>query len=484
MGHPRISVKLGAKRAESWHFDLARSLRPLRDKGVLTVARGNIVHNLPVSVPRMPANQPDPADWAMEFDDWVPRHITQAISHLHTGRQCDLMDRMRPMRRSLLTLTLLLPLLTIDTGCSNSELVAADSSSGILMYVGPYTRGESKGIYAYRFQPSTGKVTPLGLAVATPNPSFVAVHPNRRYLYAVSEIGNFEGKRSGAVSAFSIDAKTGKLTLLNTVPSGGGGPCHLIVDKTGKTLLVANYGGGSVASFPVKADGSLGEAASFFQHTGSSVNPKRQQGPRAHSTTISPDNRFAFFSDLGLDEVTIYKLDAATSKMEPNDPPYVKVKPGSGPRHFTFHPNGRFGYVVNEMGSSVTAFSYDPAKGALTEIQMVSTLPSDFTGENNDAEIEVHPSGKFLYASNRGHDSIAVFSVDPKKGTLTRLELVPSGGKIPRNFAIAPEGKYLFAANQDSDNIVQFKIDQASGKLTPTGETWKLGAPVCIVFVR
>lgn len=389
------------------------------------------------------------------------------------------MDRMRPMRRSVLFLTIFLPLLAVCSAIPHAQA----AGSGKLMYVGTYTRGDSKGIYVFRFDPSSGKLTPEGLAVETPNPSFVAVHPNHRFLYSVSETADYGGKRSGAVSAFSIDAKSGKLTLLNTVPSGGGGPCHLIVDKTGKTLLVANYGGGSVASFPVKADGSLGEAASFFQHSGSSANPQRQKGPHAHSTTISPDNRFAFFSDLGLDQVKIYKLDAATAKMEPNDPPFGKVKPGSGPRHFTFHPNGRFGYVVNEMGSSVTAFSYDPAKGALTEIQMISTLPENFSGENNDAEIEVHPSGKFLYASNRGHDSIAVFSIDPKKGTLTKVDVTPTGGKTPRNFAIGPGGKYLLAANQDTDDIHIFKIDTKTGKLTPTGDSVKVGAPVAIVFI-
>ena len=357
------------------------------------------------------------------------------------------------------------------------------TNSEFVVFVGTYTRQDSKGIYGYRFQPATGQLTPIGLVAETENPSFLALHPNRRVLYAVNEISNYEGQSAGSVSAFSIDGKTGMLTLLNRVSTRGTIPAHLVVDQTGKSLVVANYGSGSVAVFPLKADGSIGAASAFVQHTGSSSGP-RQKGPHAHAVNLSADNRFVFVPDLGLDQVLSYRLDPGKGTLVPNDPPFTKVTQGSGPRHFAFHPNGQAAYTLSEMGSLVTVFAYDRTGGKLKEIQTISTLPKDFSGTNNSAELEVHPNGRFLYASNRGHDSIAVFAIDPTANTLTLVEHVSAQGKIPRNFAIDPTGAYLLAANQNTNNIVVFRIDQKTGRLTPTGGEVKTPSPVCILFLR
>lgn len=354
-----------------------------------------------------------------------------------------------------------------------------------LFYVGTYTEdgSTSKGIYAYRFDPATGQATPLGLAAETTNPSFVALHPNGRFLYAVNELQNYKGPNSGGVSAFSIDRATGKLTLLNEVPSRGADPCYITVDKTGKYVLVANYTGGSLAVFPVLPDGKLGEASTFIQHTGHGTNPQRQEGPHVHSVDLSPDNRLAFVDDLGLDELFVYKFDSVKGTLTANDPPFAKLDPGAGPRHFALHPSGKFAYVIAEMGSTVTAFSTDLKKGILQRLQTVSTLPKDFSGENDDAEVHIAPSGKFLYASNRGHDSIAIFAIDPVKGTLTKIDDVSTQGKIPRSFEIDPTGRYLFAENQKSDSIVVFRIDEKTGRLSSTGQKLDVGSPVCVKFL-
>ena len=363
---------------------------------------------------------------------------------------------------------------------------AAKDTSGsgdFIAFVGTYTRQDSKGIYAYRFRSAAGQLTPIGLVAETENPSFLALHPNHRFLYAVNEISKFEGQSAGSISAFSIDGKTGILTLLNRVSTRGTIPAHLVVDQTGRSLLVANYGSGSVAAFPLKADGSIAAASSFIQHNGSSSGP-RQKGPHAHAVNLSPDNRFVFVPDLGLDQVLSYRLDPDRAALIPNDPPFTGVTRGSGPRHFAFHPNGEAAYTLSEMGSLVTVFAYDRNGGTLKELQTISTLPKDFNGSNNSAELEVHQSGRFLYASNRGHDSIAVFAIDPNANTLTLVEHVPTGGRIPRNFAIDPTGAYLLAANQNTNNIVVFHIDQKTGRLTSTGEELKTPSPVCIVFLR
>lgn len=362
---------------------------------------------------------------------------------------------------------------------------AAKSSGKYLMYVGTYTnKTESKGIYAYTFDAATGKTESLGLAAETTNPSFLASSPDGKFLYVANEVDDYKGERTGGVSAFSIDHKTGKLVLLNEVPSRGADPCYVTVDAKGKVVFVANYTGGNLAGFPVQANGGLGEASIFVQHEGKGANPERQEGPHAHSIDLSRDNRFAVAADLGLDELTVYRFDPAKGTLTANDPPYTKLEAGSGPRHFAFHPNGKFAYAVTEMKSAVTAFSYDSAKGVLRELNTVSALPKDFKGPNDDAEIQVHPNGKFLYASNRGHDSITVLAIESAKGTVTPVDWTPTGGKTPRNFSLDPTGKLLFAANQASDNIVVFRVDQKTGKLTATGEVLKVPSPVCIRFVK
>jgi 6-phosphogluconolactonase len=388
---------------------------------------------------------------------------------------------METMARFSVLFTALVAFLPLTAWAAGAEKAAAQTE--FLVYVGTYTGPKSKGIYAYRFDAATGGLVSLGLAAETVNPSFLAIHPSRRFVYAANEIGNYQGQKSGAVSAFARDGRTGKLTFLNEVASRGADPCHLVVDKTGKNLLVANYSGGNVAVFRVLDDGRLGEASAFVQHVGSSVNPERQRGPHAHSINLSPDNRFAIAADLGLDELLVYRFDPTKGSLTANTPAFAKVNPGAGPRHFAFHPSGKFAYVISEMQSTVTAFAYDAARGVLRELQTISTLPKDFAGENYTAEVQVHPSGKFLYGSNRGHDSIAVFAIDAAKGTLTFIERVPTQGKWPRNFGIDPTGAYLLAANEKSDNVVVFRIDPQTGRLTSTGQVLAVGSPVCVKFV-
>jgi 6-phosphogluconolactonase len=391
------------------------------------------------------------------------------------------MKRMKTAKFFYLHAALVTPLL-LNPGAHGAE---KSQKREYLVYIGTYTGKNSKGIYAFRFNASTGKLTPVGLAAESTSPSFLAVHPNHQYLYAVGEVNEFGGQKSGAVSAFSIDHKTGKLTLLNQVSSRGTGPCHLSVDKTGKNVLVANYDGGSVAVLPVNADGRLREASAFIQHTGSSINKERQEAPHAHCIFNSPDNRFALAADLGLDEVVVYHFDAARGSLTPNDPPFGKTPPGSGPRHFAFHPNGRLVYVIDEIKCTVSTFSYDPARGALNLLDTVSTLPDGYNITSNDstAEMRVLPSGKFAYGSNRGPDSIAVFGINPAKGTLTPVEIVSTQGKTPRGFNIDPTGSFLIAANQDSDTLVVFRIDPNTGRLTPTGQKIEAYAPVDVEFV-
>ncbi|HMD71423.1 MAG TPA: lactonase family protein [Bryobacteraceae bacterium] len=345
-----------------------------------------------------------------------------------------------------------------------------------IAFIGTYTRTTSKGIYAWRFQPATGKLTSLGLAAETSNPTFLAVAPNQRFLYAANE------DKVGTISAFAIDAANGQLKLLNSVPSRGSGPCHVAVAPSGKWVFAANYNSGSAAVFPVHEDGTLGEATAFVQHAGSSVNAQRQSGPHAHSANLSPDGRWLFVADLGLDQILTYRLDAVKGAISAGDPPFTKIAPGSGPRHMAFGKDGRFAYAISEMLSTVTVFRYDSAGGTLQELQTAQVTPEGYTGQKSSAEIAVDPSGKFLYASNRGDSTIAVFRIDGDKGTLTLVERVSTQGKTPRNFAIDPSGAFLFAANQDSGNVVEFKIDAATGRLTPAGNVLELGSPVCVVF--
>src|SRR5436190_4038113 len=353
------------------------------------------------------------------------------------------------------------------------------------VFVGTYTGGphNSKGIYRFDFDPATGQLTHRALAAETKNPSFLAIHPNNRLLYAVGELETFQGKSSGAISAFAIDPKTGNLKLLNQRPSGGAGPCHLIVDKEGKHALAANYSGGSVCVLPIDGDGRLGPATAFVQHHGTGVNKQRQEAPHAHSINLDAANRFAVVADLGLDKIMVYKYDADEGTLTANDPPATDITPGSGPRHFAFHPDGRHAYVINELTSTVTAMDYDPERGLLKPTQTISTLPKDFRGETTCAEVQVHPSGKFLYGSNRGHDSIAVFRIDPESGRLTAAGHQSQDIKTPRNFGIDPTGSFLLVANQDSNSIVVFRINGETGELTPSGTKVEVPMPVCVKFM-
>lgn len=362
-------------------------------------------------------------------------------------------------------------------------------ATATLVYAGTYTGPKSKGIYLYRLQTTNLDVSqnitlvPLGLAAETPNPSFLELDIKRRLVFAVNELDQFEGSPGGAVSSFAIDRDSGKLTLLSRRPSRGAGPCHLALDKTGRYLIVANYGGGSVAVLPVEADGTLGEATDFAQHTGKSVHPQRQQRPHPHSVTLDPANRFAFVCDLGLDKVLAYRLDAERGKLAPADPPFAGVKPGSGPRHMVFRPDGRFAYVINELTSTVNAFAYDPRAGAMSAIQSVSTLPEYYDGPNSGAEIDVHPSGNYLYVSNRGHNSIVLFVIDRDKGTLTFVEEQGTGGKTPRHFGIEPSAKHMAIANQNSDTLLASRIDATNGRLKPSGVFAECPAPACVKFL-
>jgi len=353
----------------------------------------------------------------------------------------------------------------------------------MLVYVGGSTKDKGGAIHRYHLEPATGKLTWIGATTGLANPSFLAIHPSRRFLYAVNEVGNFAGGKSGAVSAFAIDPQSGDLTFLNQQPSGGPGPCHLVVDRKGSHVLAANYSGGSVCVLPIGSDGRLGAATAFVQHEGRSVDPRRQTAPHAHSIHLDAANRFAFAVDLGLDKVLVYRFDAAKGTLAANEPPSASVAPGAGPRHFAFHPNGRTAYAINELDSTVTAFRYDAKRGVLATLQTVSTLPAGFSGENYPAEVQVHPSGKFLYGSNRGHDSIAVFAIDERAGTLRPVGHEPTQGKWPRHFGIDPSGACLVAANQNSGNLVVFRIDPATGVLKPTGQAAEVPAPVCVVMM-
>jgi len=354
------------------------------------------------------------------------------------------------------------------------------ATSTLYAYVGTYTHGRRDGIFIFEYRPEVGEARPCGAVAGLANPSFLAVHPTGRYLYAVNEVDDFGGQRAGAVSAFAIDAQTGALHLLNQRSSVGDGPCHLTVDAGGRFVLVANYGGGSVAVLPILDDGSLDEASDFVQHRGSSVNPQRQEGPHAHSVILDAANRFAFVADLGLDRVMIYRFDAGRGRLLPNEPAFALLKPGAGPRHFTFHPDGRHAYVINELDNTVTAFDYDPERGALREMQTLSTLPTGYAEVNYCADIHIAPSGRFLYGSNRGHDSIALFAIDGA-GRLTSLGQQPTGGRWPRNFALDPVGRFVWVANQESDSITRFAVDASTGRLAALDQI-DVPRPACIQF--
>lgn len=354
-----------------------------------------------------------------------------------------------------------------------------------LVYVGTYTEpGRSEGIYVFRMDPGSGRLEPRQTVREVVNPSFLAFDPHERFLFAVNETKEYQGKEQGAVSSFAIDQQSGNLTFLSKQPTGGGDPCHLCTDPTGRYLFVANHEHGNVAVLPIGEDGRLGPMTDLRQHKGSGPGPT-QRGPHAHFVTTDPTGRFVMVVDKGIDKVMVYRLDAGSGELVPNDPPFGRLHPGAAPRHIAFHPNGRFAYVNGEADMTISAFGYDGGHGALEELHYLPTLPEGAPRERiSTAQIVVEPSGRYVYVSNRGHDTIAVFAIDQTTGRLSAVGHEPTGGRTPRNFNVDPSGAFLYAANQNSDTIVHFRIDRASGKLVPTGDTTPVGRPVCIIFSR
>lgn len=390
------------------------------------------------------------------------------------------MQRSRARSRIVVSLAFL-PLIALGTP-------KAPAAGVFRLYVGTYTSDKganaSRGVYVMELDTASGTLSEPRLAAECADPSFLAIHPGGRFLYAVNEVGQFQGRSGGGVSGFAIDPAGGTLKPINQQSSRGAHPCHLTVDRIGKNVLVANYGSGSVACLPIEADGRLKPASTAIQHEGSSVDPARQQGPHAHSINVDPGGRFAVAADLGLDKIFIYAFDPESGSLKPSQSQFAKLPPGSGPRHFAFAPGGRFGYVINEMADTIVAFAHDPETGSLSPIQSISTLPADFHGKSFTAHVEVHPSGKFLYGSNRGHDSVAVYSIDQETGRLTLVAIEPTLGKEPRNFAVDPTGAYLLAENQNSNSIVVFRVDQTTGRLSPTGQKIAVPRPVCVKMIE
>ena len=387
-------------------------------------------------------------------------------------------DDRAPSRREFLRLGLG----TLGLTLTDLPFARAEPGRALLLYVGTYTTGKSEGIYLYRLDLASGELRHVGTTKGIVNPSFLTLAPNRRYLYAVNEVDQFAERKSGGVSSFAVDQKTGELRLLNQQASLGANPCYVDVDAGGRFVLIANYTGGNVTVFPVHRDGGLGESTDTKQYQGSSVNRERQEGPHAHCIMLDPTNRFAYSCDLGTDRIMIFRFDARNGKLLPGEQPWVQVKPGSGPRHLAFDHSGRYVFVLNELHSTVTVFRRDPEHGNLQELQTLTTLPRDFTGTNTGADIHLSPDGRFVYCSNRGHDSIAIFRIDPRNGALTALGHESTRGLTPRNFAIDPTGTFLLVANQKSDNIVVFRLDQTTGRLSATGQMAQVPAPVCLKF--
>jgi len=368
---------------------------------------------------------------------------------------------------------------------SNDELVYVGTySEPILFGTGQILRGKGKGIYCYRFDREAGKLHLLGITEGVRNSSYLAFDPKRRFLFCVNEYKEYEGKASGAVSSFRIDPATGGLTYLNTKASHGTDPCHLIVDATGRFVLIANFASGSVSVLPIAEDGALGEAVEFIQHKGGTgVDPRRQAGPHAHAVAIDAANRFVFVPDLGLDGVVVYAFDDKTGKLTPHKTqPLVKTAPGAGPRQLVFRPDGKFAYLINELNSTMTAFAYDAGAGILAELHTLATLPPGYHGHSTCAEVQITPDGKFLYGSNRGHDSLAIYALDAATGRMTIVGHEHTRGRIPRNFEISPCGKFIAAANQDTNNVLLFRLDPATGKIYPTGDVVDPGTPICVRF--
>lgn len=373
--------------------------------------------------------------------------------------------------------------------------MATTQNNSLMMYIGTYTRreshveGKSAGIQVCKFDTTTGEITYVDVATGVTNPSFLAIHPMGRYLYSVSEMNErIEGRPAGGIASFRIDAESGALSALNMQPSGGTGPCHVIVDATGKFVLAANYASGGVVVLPIQEDGSLGPLTDYVQHEGSSINPQRQQEPHAHSINLDASNKYALVPDLGIDKVLIYEFDAKNGKLKPNSAqPWARTKSGAGPRHLDFHPNQRFVYVGNELDSTIVVFEFDARKGTLKEIQTLSTLPDGYEESGAEksyvADVHVHPNGKTVYVSNRGHDSIASFAVDAESGELTATGYASTQGSYPRNFALDPAGNFLVAANQNSDDIYVYTIQAKTGNLDVTPHNIEIPTPVCIKFL-
>jgi 6-phosphogluconolactonase len=359
-----------------------------------------------------------------------------------------------------------------------SRFLRSSDRPGALVFIGTYTKKSSKGIYAFRWLPQSGEMVGIGLAVETKDPSFLTFSPSHKDLYAVNE----GGTRHGFVSGFMVAPLSGKLRLKNTIPSGGSGPCNLTTDHTDRALFVANYNSGSVTSFQILPDGNLSESVSDIYFPGGSVNPERQRTAHTHCTTVTPDNKYLLVNDLGLDRIMVYHFDPKTAKLTPNDPPFYSAIPGSGPRNLAFHPNGRWAYSINEIMSTLDCLAWDSSKGTLTRFQNISTLPMDHESPTDAATVAVHPNGHFLYASNRGDDSITGFAIHPANGRLTLMQRISCEGNSPRHFAVDPSGKWLVVANQDSDNLVVLKCNTSTGKLSSTGRQYSVDSPVCVLF--
>ena len=359
---------------------------------------------------------------------------------------------------------------------------SAAPAGGLFVYVGTYTNALSQGVYVSQLDRATGELSAPELAAKTPSPCYLAISPGQCCLYAANSVSSFNGETAGAVSAFAIDKQTGRLSLLNQKSAGGAGPCHVSTDGMGRVLLIANYGSGSVKSFPLNRDGSLGADGSYIRHHGSSVNPNRQTAPHAHSIYADSTHRFALACDLGTDQVLVYRLNSATGALTGHSS--VAVPPGSGPRHLTFSPDGKFVHVVNEMGCTVTTFAWDSTAGKLAPVETISALPPGVTAQASFTAAEILAAGSHVYATIRGHDSVSVFAADAQTGRLTLVQNIPCGGQVPRGLGIDPDGRWLIVCNQKTDNVVEFSLDPQSGKLSPTGQELKVGSPVDVKFVE
>lgn len=357
----------------------------------------------------------------------------------------------------------------------------AGSAAERTVYMGTFTGSGSRGIYTCRFDTTSGALRVAGTTM-TPSPSFLTLDPSGRFLYSVNEVNEYEGKPSGAVSAFAVDRGTGALRLLGQQPSGGAGPAYVAVDRARRFVLIANYAGGTAAVLPVRADGGLEPPKQVIQDTGSGPVRNRQEKAHVHSITLDPAGRFALVADLGIDRLLVFRFDDRTGALTPAAEPWAQLPPGTGPRHVAFGAGGTHVYLVGELASNITAFHYDPATGSLHSFQTESILPADFHGENTAADVHLTPDGRFLYASNRGHDSIAVFAVDRGTGRLTLVQHHPSGGQIPRNFGIDPSGRFLLAAHQKTGNVVTHRIDPRTGRLSATGQVIEIPSVVCVHF--